>query len=175
MQIILHRPHGLLRMSFPEDSLSEKFFPHNLSLSSIIRIFAKQDQTKTSMKLDHIALYVKDLENTRKFFIDHFGAVSNDMYHNPKTGLKTYFLSFGDGARLEIMSRPDTVDDEKKHLRTGFIHLAFSAGGKSQVDSLTKRLHDAGYAVVSGPRTTGDGCYESCIEGPEGNLIEISE
>lgn len=127
------------------------------------------------MKLDHIALYVKDLENTRKFFIDHFGAVSNDMYHNPKTGLKTYFLSFGDGARLEIMSRPDTVDDEKKHLRTGFIHLAFSAGGKSQVDSLTKRFHDAGYAVVSGPRTTGDGCYESCIEGPEGNLIEISE
>lgn len=75
------------------------------------------------MKLDHIALYVKDLENTRKFFTDYFGAVSNRLYHNPKTGLKTYFLSFGDGARLEIMSRPDTVDDEKKHLRTGFIYL----------------------------------------------------
>lgn len=127
------------------------------------------------MKLDHIALYVKDLENTRKFFTDYFGAVSNRLYHNPKTGLKTYFLSFGDGARLEIMSRPDTVDDEKKHLWTGFIHLAFSAGGKNQVDCLTKRLHDAGYPVISGPRTTGDGYYKSCIEGPEGNLIEISE
>ena len=29
-------------------------------------------------------------------------------------------------------------------------------------------------AVVSGPRTTGDGCYESCVAGPEGALVEIT-
>ncbi len=127
------------------------------------------------MRLDHVALYVKDLESNRAFFVRYFNAISNEMYHNPRTGLKTYFLSFGDGTRLEIMTRPDRVDDEKSSLRTGYIHIAFSVGGKERVDELTEQLRTDGYAVVSGPRTTGDGYYESCVEGPEGNLIEITE
>ena len=127
------------------------------------------------MKLDHIALYVQDLENARTFFIRYFGATSNEMYHNPRTGLKTYFLSFDDGARLEIMARPDTSDGEKHPMRTGYIHIAFSVGGKERVDQLTEQLRTDGYAILSGPRTTGDGYYESCVEGPEGNLIEITE
>lgn len=127
------------------------------------------------MKLDHIAMYVNDLEAAKAFFTRYFGATSNEMYHNPRTGLKSYFLSFDNGARLEIMSRPEVVDESKKPFRTGYIHIAFSVGGKQQVDSITKRLQDDGYAVISGPRTTGDGYYESCIVGPEGNLIEITE
>lgn len=127
------------------------------------------------MKLDHLALYVKDLEATRTFFMRYFGASSNEMYHNPKTGLRTYFLSFEGGSRLEVMSRPDMADDEKSPLRTGYIHLAFSVGGKEKVDQLTNMLQNDGFTVVSGPRTTGDGYYESCIEGPERNLIEITE
>lgn len=127
------------------------------------------------MKLDHVAMYVKDLEAARTFFMQYFGASSNEMYHNPKTGLRTYFLSFEDGSRLEIMTRPDVIDNEKSLFRAGYIHLAFSVGGKEQVDHLTKRLQDDGFVVVSGPRTTGDGYYESCIEGPEKNLIEITE
>ncbi len=126
------------------------------------------------MKLDHVAMYVNDLETARDFFIRYFGAVSNEMYHNPRTGLKTYFLSFDRGARLEIMSRPDMADLPKDPLRT-LVHLAFCVGGKEKVDQLTERLRADGYAVVSGPRITGDGYYESCIEGPEGNLVEISE
>lgn len=127
------------------------------------------------MKLDHVAMYVNDLETARDFFIRYFGAVSNEMYHNPRTGLKTYFLSFDRGARLEIMSRSDMADLPKDPLRTGLVHLAFCVGGKEKVDQLTERLRADGYAVVSGPRITGDGYYESCIEGPEGNLVEISE
>ena len=127
------------------------------------------------MKLDHVAMYVNDLEAARDFFIRYFGAVSNEMYPNPRTGLKTYFLSFDRGARLEIMSRPDMADLPKDPLRTGLVHLAFCVGGKEKVDQLTERLRADGYAVVSGPRITGDGYYESCIEGPEGNLVEISE
>lgn len=125
------------------------------------------------MKLDHLAMYVKDLEAARAFFMQYFGASSNEMYHNPKTGLRTYFLTFGDGSRLEIMTRPDVTDNKKSQFRTGYIHLAFSVGGKERVDRLTKRLQDDGFAVISGLRTTGDGYYESCIEGPEGNLIEL--
>lgn len=127
------------------------------------------------MKLDHVALYVKDLENVRTFFMRYFNAVSNEMYHNPKTGLKTYFLSFPDGGRLEIMSRPDRVEDDRNALRTGFIHISFSVGGRERVDCLTECLRSDGLRITDGPRTTGDGYYESCVEGPEGNLIEITE
>lgn len=125
--------------------------------------------------LDHVAMYVNDLEGTRAFFLRYFNAVSNEMYHNPRTGLKSYFLCFGDGAKLEIMSRPDLVDVKKSLLRTGLIHLSFCVGSKEQVDRLTEQLRTDGYPVLDGPRTTGDGYYESCIEGPEGNLIEIKE
>ena len=126
------------------------------------------------MKIEHIAMYVNDLEAARDFFVRYFGAVPNGGYHNPKTGLRTYFLSFGNGARLEIMTRPDLVDGEKALTRTGYAHLAFSLGSREAVDHLTARLRADGYAVVSGPRTTGDGYYESCILDIEGNQIEIT-
>lgn len=127
------------------------------------------------MKIDHIAMYVENLEEVREFFIKYFKATSNEMYHNPKTGLKTYFLSFEEGSRLEIMTRPDMTESSKNIMQTGYIHLAFSVGSKERVDSLTSELKEAGYEVLSGPRTTGDGYYESCILGPENNQIEITE
>lgn len=126
------------------------------------------------MKIEHIAMYVKELEKTRDFFIKYFGAVSNEGYHNKNTDFRSYFLSFDDGARLEIMNRPSMEDPEKTPARTGLIHLAFSVGSKEKVDELTARLKADGYEAASGPRTTGDGYYESCIVGIEGNQIEIT-
>ena len=126
------------------------------------------------MKIEHVAMYVNDLHAARDFFIRYLGAESNDGYHNENTGFRSYFLSFEDGARLEIMERPDISDMGKKTERTGFNHLAFSAGSIEKVDELTKRLKEDGYEVMSGPRYTGDGYYESCIAGIEGNLIEIT-
>ena len=126
------------------------------------------------MKIEHIAMYVNDLEGARDFFVKYFGAVSNEGYHNKTTDFRSYFLTFSDGARLEIMHKPGMTDPEKHPARTGFIHLAFSVGSKETVDALTARLKDDGYAVTSGPRTTGDGYYESCIAGFEDNLIEIT-
>lgn len=126
------------------------------------------------MRIEHIAMYVNDLEGTRKFFEQYMGAISNNMYHNEKTGFKSYFLAFGDGARLEIMNKPDMDDADKSLQRTGFIHIAFSVGSKEKVDLLTTQMKKDGYEVISGPRTTGDGYYESCIIGIEGNQIEIT-
>ncbi|WP_426351299.1 VOC family protein [Alloiococcus sp. CFN-8] len=126
------------------------------------------------MYIEHIAMYVNDLEKTRYFFIKYLGAKSNDLYHNQKTNFKSYFLSFDNGARLEIMNKPHLVDDEKSLQRTGYIHIAFSVGSKEKVDTLTQELKSQGYRVVSGPRTTGDGYYESCIIGIEGNQIELT-
>ncbi len=126
------------------------------------------------MKIEHIAMYVNDLEAAKEFFIKYFDAVSNEMYHNQRTGFKSYFLSFEDGARLEIMTKEAMEDTKKTLTRTGFIHLAFSVGSKEKVDSLTSKMKEDGYEVISGPRTTGDGYYESCIVAVEDNQIEIT-
>ena len=126
------------------------------------------------MKIEHIALYVKDLEGAKSFFCKYFNAVANEGYHNRNTNFRSYFLHFDDGSRLEIMHKPEIVDMEKPYIRTGYSHLAFSAGSCEQVNVLTERLREDGYQVISGPRVTGDGYYESCIVGFEGNLIEIT-
>lgn len=126
------------------------------------------------MRIEHIAMYVNDLEKTKIFFEKYFEAKSNDGYHNIKSDFRSYFLSFDNGARLEIMNKPALSDDEKGIQRTGYIHLAFSVGSKEKVNELTVRMKEDGYKVMSGPRTTGDGYYESCIIGIENNLIEIT-
>ena len=126
------------------------------------------------MYIEHIAMYVNDLEKTREFFVKYFNATSNEGYYNEKTGFRSFFLSFDDGARLEIMNRPQVQDIDNTSSQLGYIHIAFSLGSKLAVDELTERLRQEGYVVVSGPRTTGDGYYESCIIGIEGNQIEIT-
>ena len=126
------------------------------------------------MKIEHIAMYVQDLEKARDFFVKYFEAKSNAMYHNPNTDFKSYFLSFDDGARLEIMQKQGVETQTENQMRTGFIHMAISVGSKEQVDKLTETLKQDGYTVTSGPRITGDGYYESCIFDVEDNQIEIT-
>ena len=126
------------------------------------------------MKIEHIALYVEDLEETKNFFIKYLGAKANNGYYNPRTNFRSYFLSFEDGARLEIMRRPEMVNLPKEAARTGYAHIAFGVGSREKVDALTAELKADGYEVVSGPRTTGDGYYESCIVAMEGNQVEIT-
>ena len=127
------------------------------------------------MKIEHVAMYVNDLEAARDFFVKYLGARSNEGYHNKNTDFRSYFISFDGGARLELMNKPG-LDDLKKPLnRTGYAHIAFSLGSKEKVDELTALLKGDGYEVVSGPRTTGDGYYESCVVVIEGNQIELTE
>ena len=127
------------------------------------------------MKIEHVAIYVKDLEAARDFFVTYLGGTSNDGYHNPNTGFRAYFISFDDRARLELMTKPGIDDKAARRERTGYVHIAFSAGSKEKVDLLTAELKNAGYEVVGRPRYTGDGYYESCIAAVEGDLIEITE
>ena len=126
------------------------------------------------MKIDHIALYVNDLEGAKAFFETYFQASANDGYHNKRTDFRSYFLTFSDGSRLEIMTKPDLSDSGNLLDRFGYAHIAFSAGSKEAVDELTVRWKNRGYPTLAGPRFTGDGYYESCILGFEGNIIEIT-
>jgi len=126
------------------------------------------------MKIEHAALYVNDLEAAKNFFVRYLDAEPNEGYHNTRTDFRSYFLTFGEGARLELMNKPGMSDLSKPAVRTGYAHIAFSVGSREKVEELTARLKADGYEVLSGPRTTGDGYYESCVLAVEGNQIEIT-
>jgi len=126
------------------------------------------------MKLEHAAMYVNDLERAKDFFTHYFQAVAGEKYHNLQTGFESYFLTFQGECRLEIMHKPEMEQLEKPLTRTGYAHIAISAGDRTTVDTLTEQLRKDGYPVISNPRTTGDGYYESCLTDFEGNQIEIT-
>lgn len=127
------------------------------------------------MKIEHIAVWVRDLEKIRTFYQKYFGAVSNEKYTNPVRNFESYFLSFENGCRLEIMTMPNIRENRSSYefQQFGIIHFAFSAGSKQKVDELTETLRKDGYTIAGEPRTTGDGYYESVILDPENNIIEI--
>ena len=155
---------------------------------------AEASEARKRMKISHIALYTKDIEKIREFYKKYFNAIENEKYHNVKTGLETYFLSFeGSDTKLEIMTRPEIKENPEimtkpeniakseiqanscSNICLGYIHFAISLGTKAKVDELTAKIKNDGYTVLSGPRITGDGYYESCILDPENNQIEITE
>ena len=116
-----------------------------------------------------------DLERLRAFYEQHFGAVSGNKYRNPKTQFESYFLTFTDDARLELMTRPDLVANTKAStLVVGYAHFALSLGSLEQVNAFTDQLRAAGVVVAGEPRWTGDGYYESIVLDPDGNHIEIT-
>ena len=128
------------------------------------------------MKIEHIALWTDDLEKLKAFYEEYFGGKSGTKYMNPESGFESYFIMFDGGARLELMRQPMVLSHPGENGRQylGYAHMAFSVGSSEAVDSLTERLYKDGYEVISGPRTTGDGYYESCILDPDGNRVEIT-
>ncbi|MGV3464986.1 MAG: VOC family protein [Heyndrickxia sp.] len=125
------------------------------------------------MKIEHVAIWVNDLEVMREFYETYFNGKSNKKYHNAEKRFESYFLEFDSGTRLEIM-RKVGIDKKKQDDRIGWAHIAISLGSRESVNKMTDRLKNDGYSLISGPRVTGDGYYESVIEDPEGNLIELT-
>lgn len=128
------------------------------------------------MKIEHLALWTTDLERARRFYATYFAAQPSPLYHNPRTNFRSYFLSFDQGARLELMQMPGipTNANDVDRQATGLIHFALSLGSESAVNTLTERLRADGCRVISEPRRTGDGYYESCVLDPDGNRIELT-
>jgi lactoylglutathione lyase len=129
------------------------------------------------MKIEHLALWVRDLDRMRAFYETYFGATANDKYTNPNKGFSSYFLSFpGGGPRLELMQMPGIPDSQNDPYAqfSGLIHFALSVGSEEAVNALTERLRTDGFSVVGEPRRTGDGYYESVVLDPEGNRLEIT-
>lgn len=125
------------------------------------------------MKIEHVAIWVNDLELMKDFYVKYFNGTANEKYHNKVKEFESYFITFDSGARLEIM-RKKGIDQPQQDDQVGWAYIAFSLGSKEAVDEMTDRLANDGYRVVDGPRITGDGYYESVVEDPEGNLIELT-
>lgn len=128
------------------------------------------------MKIHHIALWTNDLEVMKNFYVKYFNCKSSNKYTNHITSFESYFLEFDSETKIEIMKMPSIPgnfnDLEKQYI--GLIHFAVSTGSCEKVDQLTEKLRADGYRILSGPRKTGDGYYESCIMDPDGNRIEIT-
>lgn len=130
----------------------------------------------TAVRIHHIAIYVSDLEGARRFFEDYFGGVAGERYDNVATGFSSYFISLDGFACIEIMTRPEVDATAPRGLYDpGYAHMAISLGSSKAVDAMTRRLADDGYELLSGPRTTGDGYYESCMRIFDGIIIELCE
>ena len=125
------------------------------------------------MNIDHVAIYVNNLEVEKDFFVNYFGAKTGEKYTNLKGDFSSYFLVFDNGSRFEIMHRTSMIDPKKSKYRSGYHHVALDVGGTKDVDNLTARLEDDGFYVIKAPRKTGDGYYASVVSDPEGNEIEI--
>ena len=128
------------------------------------------------MKIEHLAIWVRDLEKMKLFYEEHFNGRAGELYTNTSKDFTSYFISFVQGCRLELMHRPDIPANKNDLIleSQGIIHFAFSVGSKERVEELTEELRDDGIEVIGEPRTTGDGYYESVVLDPENNRIEIT-
>lgn len=127
-------------------------------------------------RIEHVAMWVDDLDLICSFYARCFDAAIGPRYENMTKGFASRFLSFGSGARIEVMTTTalSPVAYEPGAQRMGLTHLAISLGSEQAVDELTARLREEGVPVLDGPRRTGDGYYESVVLDPEGNRIELT-
>ncbi len=127
------------------------------------------------MRIEHVAIWTSDLDRCKRFYTRYFGASAGTGYVNPAKGFESCFLSFADGARLEVMKTTSLplIELTPGVQRVGLAHLAISVGSERLVDELTERLRNEGIPLLDGPRRTGDGYYESVVLDPDGNRVEI--
>ena len=129
--------------------------------------------------LEHVAILTRDLEGMKDFYCAYFDGKAGAKYRSKSAAhpnFESYFLTFGDGSRLELMQMPTIPESAYApgQEALGLTHIAFAVGGTDEVDALAKRAHAEGRPVLLEPHRTGDGYYEACILDPDGNRVEVT-
>ena len=127
-----------------------------------------------TMNINHVAIWTQNIDAVKNFFTRYFHCVATKKYRNRSRRFESYFLSFESGAQLELMHVPELKNNARGENSTGLAHIAISVGSRNKVIELTEQFRNDGYTVLSPPRTTGDGFFESLILDPEGNEIELT-
>lgn len=127
------------------------------------------------MTIDHIAIWVDDLEGVRDFYLKYFETSCGDRYINPVTKFNSYFITFnGTGCRIEIMHRGNIeANTQNKGYVNGLAHFAIRVGDREKVNRMVEVLRNDGFKIVGLPRVSGDGYYEAVVLDPEGNVVEL--
>ncbi len=125
------------------------------------------------MRIEHVGLWVRDIDTVAAFYAKYFGARIGALYQNPRKGFESRFLELGTGARLELMKRSD-VSTRAADEQLGLAHVALVVGDEACVDALAARFIADGLPPDGGPRRTGDGYYECVVRDPEGNRVELA-
>ncbi len=127
------------------------------------------------MRIEHVALWVADVDRVCAFYERFFGARTGPLYENPAKGFSSRFLSFATGARIEVMTTTTlaVAPQAPGSQRMGLTHFALQLDSESAVDRVTAEIRAAGHEVLDGPRRTGDGYYESVVLDTEGNRVEL--
>jgi lactoylglutathione lyase len=128
------------------------------------------------MRIEHVAIWTRDLERLKRFYTKYFNCIAGNKYRNDSSDFESYFLSFDNGARLELMQMPSIPNNlnNTKIQYEGIIHIAISVGSKEKVVEITEMLRSDEYTIVSEPQTTGDGYFESCVLDSDENRVEIT-
>ncbi len=82
--------------------------------------------------------------------LNYFDASSNGKYYNHSKEFSSYFISFDDDCRIEIMGMlriPMSKNNPVKQF-IGLIHLAINVGSKAEVNRLTEILRKDGFNIV---------------------------
>ena len=120
------------------------------------------------MRIEHMAIWADDLEMPRALYTKYFNLKCGSKYTNQSKNYTSYFLSFGeDKIRIELMHIPDMQNPASRGYLKGLAHFAIAVGNTEKVNTLTGRLRADGYTILSEPRTTGDGYYESAVADSE--------
>lgn len=135
--------------------------------------FKIKSNINMKIKIEHIGIWVKDLELMKDFYTNYFKGVSRKKYTNSIKKFESYFIIFESGAKLELMHKESISNENTNEEQIGISHIAFSLGSVDAVLMLTERFRTDGIRILGEPRTTGDGYFESVVLDIEGNRIEL--
>ena len=107
------------------------------------------------MKISNVGIFVKDLEGAKNFFINYFGAEVHAVYNEEENRYYSYIMKMGEGAKLELMTKPEIVDEKKDPNRTGFVHICVKVDSREKLDEIIAKIKADGYHIFYEPATNG--------------------